>query len=148
MRRVSVTLCLLLALAILSWSPGTAGAGVTVKSGRYGGATTQQSVSGGHRGIQFKVTKKRVVRLLSEPAVANGLCVSAPVFTLDGKPQKKLSGRGSFSITKTFVGSRFHRISGRFVSPTEIEGFVVIHFQAQDLCSAGKVRVNFSAKRR
>jgi hypothetical protein len=148
MRRVSLALCLLLSLATLSWVTAPAGAGVAVKSGRYSGATTQRAVAPAHRGIQFKLTKKRVVRLLVEPTVAEGLCLSAPIFTIDGPSQKRLSGRGRFSITKTFVGSRFHRISGRFVSPTEIEGFVVIiHFDAQDFCEAGRVKVRFSVKR-
>jgi hypothetical protein len=91
--------------------------------------------------------RKRKVTLIGEPTVAKGLCLSAPVFTLDGTPTKRLSGRGTFTFTRTFVGSRFHRISGRFVSPTEIEGLVVHHFQAQDLCAAGKVRARFSARR-
>jgi hypothetical protein len=147
MRRVLVALCLLLTLAALSWLPGPAGAGVTVKSGSYSGRTTQVAVNPPFRRLQFRLSRKRKVTLTTEPTVAKGLCLSTPVFTLEGTPTKRLNSRGAFSFTRTFVGSKFDRISGRFVSPTEVEGFVVYHFQAQDLCAGGKIKVRFSAKR-
>lgn len=146
MHRVTLTLCLA-CVAALAWLPGPAGGAVDVKSGPYGGATQQQAVSPGFRSLRFTLTKKRRVRLTTEPVVAKGLCLSTPVFTLDGTPSTRVSGRGRFTFTRTFVGSRFHRISGRFISPTEVEGFVVYHFQDQDLCSGGKIRVRFAAKR-
>ena len=130
----------------LAAAPGTVSAAVDFKSGKYSGKTRQITVTGGFRKVEFRLSKKGRVTLTGEPAVAKGLCLSAPEFTLEGRPTTKLSKRGRFTFTKTFVGSKFHRISGRFVSPTEVEGFVVYHFQAQDLCAGGKTKVRFSAK--
>jgi hypothetical protein len=103
-------------------------------------------VSTSYRTFEFSL-KKGKVTLKSEPVVANGLCVSAPVFTLEQTPRKKISKRGAFTFTHTFVGKKFDKISGRFVSPTEVQGYVIYHFQAQDLCAGGRARVNFTAKR-
>jgi hypothetical protein len=144
-RSLGLALTLLAGLLILVGGPSGAGAAVTHKDGRYTGKTAQEAVTGSFRRIQFTV-KKGKVRLTTEPVVAKGLCLSTPVFTLDGNPRRKLSGRGRFSFTRTFVGSKFDRISGRFVSPTEVEGFVVYHFQAQDLCAGGKIKVRFAAR--
>jgi hypothetical protein len=146
MRRVLLVLTLVAGLTTLSWLPGPAGAGVTVKTGKYSGKTTQPAVTGSFRQIQFTV-KKGKVKLTVEPVVAKGLCLSTPVFTLDRSPRKKLNSRGAFTFKKTYVGSKFDTISGRFISPTEVEGFVVYHFNAQDLCGGGKVKVRFTAKR-
>jgi hypothetical protein len=68
------------------------------------------------------------------------------VFTLDGSPTKKLSKRGAFTFSHTYMGNKFDKISGRFTSPTDVEGTAIYHFPAQDLCSEGKVKVNFTAK--
>ena len=83
----------------------------------------------------------------TEPTVAREACVSAPVFTLGGATaSKKLGGNGTFSFTHTFLGNKIDKIHGRFVSTNEVEGFAIYHFPAQDLCSAGKARVNFTAR--
>jgi hypothetical protein len=144
-RTAVLSLALVLFAALLVFAPGPAGAGVSVKSGSYSGKTVQEAVNGSFRRVQFTVRKGKVT-LTGEPVVAKGLCLSTPVFTLDGTPKRKLSSRGAFTFTRTFVGSKFDRISGRFVSPTEVEGLVTYHFQAQDLCSGGKIKVRFSAK--
>jgi hypothetical protein len=141
-RSLGLALALLAGLLILV--PG-AGAGVPHKDGRYSGATSQAAVTPSFRALQFTV-KKGKVTLTGEPVVAKGLCLSTPVFTVDGTAKTRLSARGGFSFTRTFIGSKFDRISGRFVSPTEVEGFVVYHFQAQDLCAGGKTKVRFTAK--
>jgi hypothetical protein len=135
---------LLAVLILLAAGPASAGAGTSVKSGAYKGKTTQESVTSGFRQVQFTV-KKRKVTLTAEPVVAKGLCLSTPVFTLDGTPTKKLSGRGTFTFTHTYMGNKFDKISGRFTSPTEVEGFAIYHFPSQDLCSEGKVKVSFTA---
>ena len=123
-----------------------ADAGVTVKSGKYNGKTDQDAISTGFRRVQFTV-KKGKVKLITEPTVAREACVSSPVFTLGGTTvTKKLGGNGTFTFTHTFLGSKIDRIQGRFVSTNEVEGFAVYHFPAQDLCSAGKSRVNFTAR--
>jgi hypothetical protein len=133
--------------ALLLLGPGAADAGVSVKGGKYRGTTAQTSVAGGFRQIQFTVKKRRVT-LTAEPTVARGFCYSMPVFTIDGNPTKPLSKRGAFTFTRTFFGSKIDKISGRFVSPTRIEGFALYNFQSQDLCSEGKVKVSFSASRK
>jgi hypothetical protein len=126
--------------------PGVADAGVAVKSGKYKGSTTQQAVAQTFRKIQFTVKKGKVI-LTTEPSVARESCVSAPVFTLGGTTAtKKLGGNGTFTFTHTFYGNKIDRIHGRFVSSNEVEGFAIYHFSAQDLCSAGKARVNFTAR--
>jgi hypothetical protein len=125
--------------------PGVADAGIAVKTGRYNGKTDQDAISTSFRRIQFTV-KKGKVKLLTEPTVAREACVSAPVFTLDGSPTHKLGRNRTFTFTRTFLGNKIDRIHGRFVSPNEVEGFAVYNFHAQDLCSAGKARVNFTAR--
>jgi hypothetical protein len=132
--------------ALFLGGPGAADAGVTVKSGKYKGSTTQQAVSPTFRKIQFTVKKGKVI-LTGEPSVAREYCVSAPVFTLGGTTaSKKLGGDGAFTFTHTFLGNKIDRIHGRFVSSNEVEGFAIYHFSSQDLCSGGKARVNFTAK--
>jgi hypothetical protein len=85
--------------------------------------------------------------MTAEPTVARGLCVSTPVFTADSaRPTKKLSRNRSFTFTHTFFGTKVDKIHGRFVSSNEIEGYAVYNFFAQDLCSEGKTKVNFTAK--
>ena len=126
--------------------PGVADAGVAVKTGLYKGKTTQQAVTDSFRKIQFKVKKGKVI-LTTEPSVARDDCVSTPVFTLGGATASKKLGRGrSFTFTHTFFGNKFDKIHGRFVSPTEVQGFAIYHFFAQDLCSAGRAKVNFTAR--
>ncbi|MFL5906141.1 MAG: hypothetical protein ACJ75Z_00915 [Solirubrobacterales bacterium] len=137
----------LLLAGFLLLGPGAADAGVSVKGGKYSGATAQTSVAGNFRQIKFTV-KNGKITLTAEPTVARGFCYSAPVFTIDSNPRKKLSKRGSFTFSRTFFGNKFDKISGEFVSSTEIEGFATYHFQSQDLCSEGKTKVRFSAKRR
>jgi hypothetical protein len=142
--RLALAAAVFTALLIVAPGRGAAATGVQIKSGTYNGSTSQDAVSPGFRKIQFTVNKGRVT-LTQEPVVARGVCVSAPVFTLDGSPRKKLSKRRAFTFTHNFVGKKFDKISGRFTSSNEIEGYAVYHFQAQDLCSAGSVKVNFTA---
>jgi hypothetical protein len=131
---------------LVSLGPGVADAGVTVKTGLYKGKTTQQAVTDSFRRIQFKV-KKGKVTLTLEPTVARESCVSTSVFTRDGKPKSKLSRNGTFTFTRTFFGNKIDKIQGRFVSPNEVEGFAIYHFFPQDLCSGGRAKVNFTAKK-
>lgn len=145
-RSLGPALALLVGLLVLVPGPGGADAGVPHNDGRYRGATTQATVTPSYRALQFTVRKGKVT-LTGEPVVAKGLCLSVPVFTVEGNPTTKLSGRGRFTFTRTFISSKFDRISGRFVSPTEVEGFVVYHFQAQDGCAGGKTKLRFTAKR-
>jgi hypothetical protein len=125
--------------------PGVADAGVPVKTGLYKGKTTQQAVTDSFRKIQFKV-KKGKVTLTLEPSVAREDCVSTSVFTQDGNPSHKLGRNRTFTFTRTFLGNKVDKIHGKFVSSNEVEGFAIYHFSAQDLCSGGKARVNFTAK--
>jgi hypothetical protein len=136
-----------LSLAILMMlGPGAADAGAPVKGGRYKGSTTQQAVSPGFRKINFTVKKGKVV-LTTEPTVARESCLSTPVFTLEGATaSKKLGQDRTFTFTHTFLGNKIDKIHGRFVAPDEVEGFALYHFSAQDLCSEGKAKVNFTAK--
>ena len=127
--------------------PGVADAGVAVKSGLYKGKTTQQAVTDAFRKIQFKVEKGKVTLTL-EPSVARGSCVSTSVFTEDGSPTHKLGKNGTFTFTHTFLGTKVDKIHGRFVAPNKIEGFALYNFSAQDLCSAGKSKVNFTAQQK
>jgi hypothetical protein len=136
---------LVVVVAALAACVGSAIAGTPIKRGIYTGATTQTSVAGSFRSIQFTVSKGRVT-LTTEPTVARELCLSTPVFTLDGNPTKKLGRNRSFTFTHTFLGDRFDKIHGRFVSPTEVEGYAIYHFSAQGLCTEGKTKVNFTAK--
>jgi hypothetical protein len=71
------------------------------------------------------------VTLTTEPTVARESCLSAPVFTLGGATATtKLGRKGSFTFAHTFLGTTVDRIHGRFVSPTEAEGFAIYHFSA------------------
>jgi len=132
---------------MLSLGPAAANAGVSYKGGRYNGKTTQSTVNSPFNQIQFSVKKGRIT-LITEPTVARGLCVSTPVFTIDGNPSHKISGRGTFNFTKTYMGNKFDKITGLFISTTEIEGFAVYHFPQQDLCSEGKTKVRYTASRK
>jgi len=138
---IAAVLATTLALAAVP-APGLARA--RIKTGKYSGKTTQESINTGFRKIEFTV-KKGKVKLTTEPVVGRSLCVSTPVFTLDGSITKKLSRRGAFTFTKTFQGNKIDRISGRFVSPNKVEGFAIYHFFGSDLCTEGKTKVNFSA---
>jgi hypothetical protein len=134
--------------AIFVLGPGPADAGIAVKTGNYKGSTTQQAVNSTFRKIQFTVKNGKVI-LTTEPSVARESCVSTPVFTLGGATAtKKLGKDRAFTFTHTFLGSKMDEIQGRFVSPDEVEGFAIYHFSGQDLCSAGRSKVNFSAKHR
>jgi hypothetical protein len=136
---------LVVVVAALAVCVGSAIAGTPIKRGTYSGATTQTAVAGSFRSIQFTVSKGKVT-LTTEPTVARELCLSTPVFTLDGNPSKKLGRNRTFTFTHTFLGDRFDKIHGRFVSPTEVEGYAIYHFPAQDLCTEGKTKVAFTAK--
>jgi hypothetical protein len=138
-------LTLLAALVALAPGAGTAGAGTAIKTGNYSGKTSQESVSSAFRQLQFTV-KKGKVTLTTEPTVARGECLSTPVFTLDGTSSKKLGKDRTFTLTHTFFGNKIDKIHGKFVSSSEVEGYAIYHFQAQDLCSEGKAKVNFTAK--
>jgi len=132
--------------SLLVLGPGPADAGVRVKTGKYKGSTTQQAVSSSFRKIQFKVKKGKVI-LTTEPSVAREFCVSTPVFTLGGTTAThKLGRNGTFTFTHTFLGTKMDVIHGRFVSPDEVQGYAIYHFSAQDLCSEGRSKVNFSAR--
>ncbi|MGA8219468.1 MAG: hypothetical protein WB771_12970 [Solirubrobacterales bacterium] len=135
---------LALLLLLTDWAV-PAGAGTPLKTGTYSGKTTQEAVTTAFRKIEFKVKKGRVT-ITAEPSVARAECVSTPVFTLDGTSSKKLGRQRTFTITHTSLGNKFDKIHGKFVSSTEIQGYAIYHFSAQDLCSAGKSKVNFTAK--
>jgi hypothetical protein len=140
----------LLIVAVLAGTfalgPGAADAGVAVKSGKFKGKTQQDAIAQSFRSITVTV-KKGKVKLITEPTVAREACVSAPVFTQDGNtPTHRLGRNRTFTFTHTFLGTKIDRIHGRFVAPDEIQGFAVYNFPAQDLCSAGKAKVNFTAK--
>jgi hypothetical protein len=130
---------------LVTMGPGVADAGVAVKTGLYKGKTTQQAVAESFRKIQFKV-KKGKVTLVAEPSVAREDCVSTSVFTQDGNPKHKLGRNRTFTFTHTFLGTKIDKIHGRFVAPNEIQGYALYNFSAQDLCSAGRAKVNFTAK--
>jgi hypothetical protein len=138
---------LLVVVATFAVWAASAVAGTPIKTGTYSGATEQTSVAGRFRSIQFTVRKGKVT-LTTEPTVARELCLSTPVFTLDGNPTKKLGRNRTFTFTHTFLGDKFDKIHGRFTSPEEIEGYAIYHFPAQDLCTGGKTKVSFSAKRK
>jgi hypothetical protein len=144
LRRTAILVPLAALLVAVQWTV-QAGAGTPIKRGKYTGKTTQAAISHPFRKIEFKVTKGRVT-LTTEPSVARDLCISSPVFTLDGTPSKKLGRDRTFTITHTFLGNKIDKIHGKFVEPNEIEGFAIYPFAAQDLCSAGRSKVNFSAK--
>ena len=131
-------------LVVAQWTV-MAGAGTPVKTGKYSGKTTQEAISPAFRKIQFTV-KKGKVTITTEPSVAFGECISTPVFTLDGTSSKKLGRDRTFTLTHTFFGNKIDKIHGKFVSSNEIEGYALYHFDAQDLCSGGKSKVNFTAK--
>ena len=138
---------LALLLVVVQWTV-VAGAGTPIKTGKYSGKTTQAGRSAtSFRTIQFTV-KKGKVTITTEPSVAFQSCISAPVFTLDGTSSKKLGRNRTFTLTHTFFGNKIDKIHGKFVSSTEIDGYALYHFDSQDLCSAGKSKVNFSAKRK
>ena len=121
-------------------------AGGPPKNGTYTGKTDQGAVAAGFRRIQFTLSKGRVT-LTTEPTVARGLCLSTDVFTQDGTTSKKLGRNRNFTLTHTFFGNKIDQIHGRWVSSTEVEGYAIYHFFAQDLCLEGKTKVNFKAKR-
>jgi hypothetical protein len=133
-----------LLLVVAQWVV-PAEAGTPIKTGKYKGKTTQAAVADPFKNIQFTVKKGRVTITL-EPSVAREDCVSTPVFTLDGPSSTKLGRRRSFTLTKTFFGNKIDKIHGTFVESNEIQGYAIYHFSQQDLCSAGKSKVNFTAK--
>jgi hypothetical protein len=135
---------LALLLMAVHWTV-VAGAGTSIKTGKYSGKTTQEAVSSAFRTIQFTV-KKGKVTITTEPSVAFQSCISAPVFTLDGTSSRKLAKNRSFTLTHTFFGNKIDKIHGKFVSSNEIQGYALYHFDSQDQCSSGKSKVNFSAK--
>jgi hypothetical protein len=134
-----------LLLLFAMWA-GTAGAGTPIKTGKYSGKTDQAAITPTYQTIEFKV-KKGKVTLITEPTVARGDCVSAPVFTLGGTTSSKKLGKDrAFTLTHTFLGNKIDKIHGKFISSNEVEGYAIYHFQAQDLCSEGKSKVNFTAQ--
>jgi hypothetical protein len=143
-RRAAALVSLAL-LVLLIQGVVMAGAGTPVKTGTYAGKTTQAAVADAFKGIQFTV-KKGKVTITAEPSVAREDCVSTPVFTLDGPSSKKLGRRRSFTLTHTFLGNKIDKIHGKFVSSDEIQGYALYNFSQQALCSAGKSKVNFTAK--
>ena len=121
---------------VVQWTV-SAGAGTPIKTGQYNGKTTQQAIAPAFRKLSFTV-KKGKVTITVEPSVARDSCISTPVFTLDGTSSKKLGRNRTFTLTHTFFGNKIDKIHGRFVSSTEIDGYAIYHFDAQDLCSAGQ----------
>jgi hypothetical protein len=144
LRRTTILVPLALLFVVAQWTV-SAGAGTPIKTGKYKGKTTQQAVTDSFRAIQFKVKKGRVT-ITTEPSVAREDCVSTPVFTQDGTSSKRLGRDRTFTLTHTFLGNKIDKIHGKFVSSDEIQGYAIYHFNQQDLCSAGKSRVNFTAK--
>jgi hypothetical protein len=143
-RRAGALVPLALLMLLIQWVVA-AGAGTPIKTGKYAGKTTQGAVTDAFKKIQFTVKKGKVTITL-EPSVARGNCVSTPVFTLDGPSSKNLGRSRSFTLTHTFLGNKIDKIHGKFVSSDEIQGYAIYHFSAQDLCSGGKSKVNFTAK--
>jgi hypothetical protein len=143
LRRAAPLVGVALLVLFAGWTVA-AGAGTAIKTGKYKGKTTQDAISPAFRKIQLTV-KKGKVTITTEPSVAREACVSTPVFTLDGTSSKKLGRDRAFTLTHTFFGNKIDKIHGRFVSSNEIEGYAIYHFQAQDLCSAGKTKVTFTA---
>jgi hypothetical protein len=131
--------------AVLSLGAGPAVAGTPIKTGAYNGKTTQAAVADAFRNISFTVKKGRVT-ITKEPSVAREDCISTDVFTQDGTSSKKLGRNRTFTLTHTFLGNKIDKIHGRFVAPNEIQGYALYHFAAQDLCSGGRSKVNFTAK--
>ncbi len=129
---------------LVQWAV-SAGAGTPVKTGQYNGKTTQQAIAPAFRKLSFTV-KKGKVTISVEPSVARDNCISSPVFTLDGTSSTKLGRNRTFTLTHTFFGNKIDKIHGRFVSSNEVQGYALYHFAAQDLCSEGKSKVNFTAK--
>jgi hypothetical protein len=117
------------------------------KKGTFRGVTKQTTVAKTARQLEFRVKGRRIT-LNKEPVLRRSLCLSPPVFTLEGTPRTRVRGGGSFSYVRTFVGSRFHRITGRFVDSKTIEGTALYFFQGTDLCSEGRVQVRFRASSR
>jgi hypothetical protein len=144
LRRTTILVPLALLFVVAQWTV-SAGAGTPIKTGKYKGKTTQQAVTDSFRAIQFKVKKGRVT-ITTEPSVAREDCVSTPVFTQDGTSSKRLGRDRTFTLTHTFLGNKIDKIHGKFVSSDEIQGYAIYHFNQQDLCSAGKSKVNFTAK--
>jgi hypothetical protein len=144
LRRTAILVPLALLLVVVQWTV-PAGAGTPIKTGKYSGKTTQQAITDSFRAIQFTVKKGRVT-ITTEPSVARDLCISTPVFTQDGNNASKKLGRDrTFTLTHTFLGNKIDKIHGKFVAPNEIQGYAIYHFNAQDLCTAGKSKVNFTA---
>jgi len=144
LRRAVPLLSLAVLLLLTQWTV-MAGAGTAIKTGKYSGSTTQAAVTDAFKKIQFTV-KKGKVTITTEPSVVRQSCISTPVFTLDGTSSKKLARNRTFTLTHTFLGNKIDKIHGKFVSSKEIQGYAIYHFSSQDLCSAGKSKVNFSAK--
>jgi hypothetical protein len=130
----------------ISVSPAIAAKGGSgFKTGTFNGKTGQTDVDSDFRNISLKVKKGRVT-LVTEPVIRREFCTSAPVFTLEGAtPSKPLSRRGTFSFTSTFLGTQIDKISGHYVTPSKIEGTIVYHFAASDLCSPGAAKTTFAA---
>jgi hypothetical protein len=130
--------------------PPAPAAPVQLEKGTYKGKTSQRSVETSFRGIEFKVNGKHTrITLTVEPVVARNFCVSSPVFLAEAATTSTKLRRGRFAFTETFVGSKFNRIAGRFVSPTEIEGEATYWFAESDagLCGAGSTTTRFSAEK-
>jgi hypothetical protein len=125
-------------------------AAVQPKGGKYKGKTAQASVEAPFRKIAFQVKGRRIT-LTTEPVIRHGFCLSPPVFIEEGAPPvtKRISANGTFSFERTFEGSRFNRIRGRFVDEKTIEGTVRMYFpdSASGQCVAGKETPSFRAKR-
>jgi hypothetical protein len=144
-KAVRILLAATVPAGLVILGPGAADAGVAIKTGSYKGKTTQAAVAPSYRTIKFTVKKGRVT-LTTEPTVARGSCLSTAVFTMDGNPTRKLGRNGTFTFTRAFFGTKVDKIHGRFTGPDEVEGYAIYHFFGQDLCSAGRSKVNFSAK--
>jgi hypothetical protein len=135
-------------LTSLILGPGVADAGPAIKTGAYTGKTAQAAVASAFRTIGFTVSKGKVT-LTTEPTLARESCLSTPVFTPGGATATtKLAKKGTFTFAHTFLGTQIDKIHGRFVDPNVVEGHALYNFSAQDLCSAGRSKVSFTAKHR
>ncbi|MGH2956198.1 MAG: hypothetical protein ACRDL6_04300 [Solirubrobacterales bacterium] len=134
---------------LLAWGPALAaaqkkGSKLEFKSGTFRGKTVQESVNVDHRRLEFRI-KKGKVTLLTEPVIRRGFCLSPPVFTLeDEEPVKPLSKGGAFSFTRTFLGTKIDKITGRYVGARKIRGLAVYNFAAAEECAAGVAKVKFT----
>ena len=128
----------------------SAASGATFKpqGGDYSGQTKADDLIPSARTISFTVkVKRRTILLTNEPIVRRDDCLSPPAFLLgQDSVSTTLSRSGEFTFRRPTFSLKVDKIAGSFVQPDRIEGKATYNFQAQDLCTAGKKTVNFTAK--